>query len=121
MSSFPTSFSKTIVAIIVAVSLLVSASTVFLATAQQAHAFEWGGQFNTVIPCFNAVIWTNTSGPRGGNFIWTPSTRTYDYGPPSHSGQYGLGLAGPPYFCIVFPFPLVVFPGVIMTMVGTSQ
>lgn len=107
--------------IVISVTFLIATSLTFMATTQRAQAFEWGGQFKTVIPCFNAVIWTLTGGPKGGNFIWTPSTRTYDYGPPSSSGQYGLGLAGPPYFCIVFPFPLVVFPGIIMTMVGTSQ
>ncbi|MAJ97486.1 MAG: hypothetical protein CMI56_02640 [Parcubacteria group bacterium] len=111
---------KKSVVFMVGIILLTATSLSFLATPQKAQAFEWGGQFQTVIPCFNAVIWTLTSGPRGGNFIWTPSTRTYENGPPSSVGQYGLGLAGPPYFCIVFPFPLVVFPGIIMTMVGTS-
>jgi len=88
---------------------------------QRTQAFEWGGQFETVVPCFNAVIWTIVGPPRGGIYIWTPATSTYQNGPPSHSGQYGLGLAGPPYFCIVSPFPIIVFPGIIMTMLGTSQ
>lgn len=103
-------------------ALLFASSATFLVTAQRAHAFPWGGQFQQVIPCFNAVIWTLTGPPRGGKYIWVPgATRTYDYGPPSHAGQYGIGLAAPPYFCIVSPLPLIVFPGIIMTMLGTSQ
>ncbi len=93
-----------------------------LTTLRKAEAFSWGGQFLTVIPCWNGgVIWTQVGPPRSGIFIWTPSTKTYDYGPPSRPGQYGLGLAGPPYFCVVSPYPVIVLPGIIMTMVGTSQ
>lgn len=120
MGSESKHLSKKGLVLFIGIALLIATSFSFFATPHRAQAFEWGGQFKTVIPCFNAVIWTLTGGPRGGTFIWTPSTRTYDNGPPSSAGQYGLGLAGPPYFCIVFPFPLVVFPGVIMTMVGTS-
>ena len=97
------------------------ASVLFVGSPQRVEAFPWGGQFQQVIPCFNSVIWALTGPPRGGAFIWVPgATRTYNYGPPSGAGQYGIGLAAPPYFCIVSPLPLIVFPGIIMTMLGTS-
>ena len=114
------SISKKTLAVLVGAALLFIGASSLLLTPQKAQAFEWGGRFNTVIPCFNAVIWAQTGAPRGGNYIWTPATATYANGPPSSAGQYGIGLAGPPYFCIVFPYPLVVFPGIIMTMLGTS-
>ncbi len=97
------------------------ALAVLVAPLQRAEAIVWGGQFTTVLPCFNAVTWTVVGPPRGGIYIWVPgATATYQYGGPSHAGQYGLGLAAPPYFCIASPFPLIVLPGTIMTMVGTS-
>ena len=102
--------------------LCASAVLTVFAYPRTTHAFPWGGQFQQVIPCFNNVIWTLTGPPRGGKYIWVPGvTRTYDYGPPSHAGQWGIGLAAPPYFCIVSPLPLIVFPGIIMTMLGSSQ
>jgi len=112
---------KSVVAGVI-MALLFATSLSFFVNTQTAHAFPWGGQFQTVIPCFNSVIWVLAGPPRGGKYIWVPgATRTYDYGPPSHAGQWGLGLAAPPYFCIVSPLPLIVFPGIIMTMLGTSQ
>lgn len=122
MSQLLAKFSKrSIVAVLVAAMLAATSASLFVG-ARQAHAFPWGGQFQQVIPCFNAVIWVLAGPPRGGKYIWVPgATRTYDYGPPSHAGQWGLGLAAPPYFCIVSPLPLIVWPGVIMTMLGTSQ
>lgn len=85
------------------------------------RAFEWGGRFNQVIPCVNDAIYASVGAPRGGAFIWTPITRTFQHGPPSHAGQYGLGLAAPPYFCIISSYPTIAIPGIIMTMLGTSQ
>ncbi len=108
-------------------SLIVGIVIIFIAagaiiTLTKATALSWGGPFQTVIPCWNeGVIWTVVGPPRPGVFIWTASTKTYDYGPPSRPGQYGLGLAGPPYFCVVSPYPVIVLPGIIMTMVGTSR
>lgn len=87
----------------------------------KAQAFEWGGRFNSVVPCWNGAIFAATGAPRGGLFIWTPVTHTFQYGRPSHAGQYGLGLAGPPYFCIISPYPTIALPGIMMTMLGTSQ
>ena len=101
---------------------LLSALLLVSALPPKAHAFPWGGQFNAVIPCFNAATWVDVGAPRGGEFIWVPgATQTYQYGAPSRAGQYGIGLAAPPYFCLVSPLPLIIFTGTIMTMVGTSQ
>jgi hypothetical protein len=106
----------------VVAAALVAASLSFAMGARPAYAFPWGGQFQQVIPCFNDVIWVSAGPPRGGKYIWVPgTTRTYDYGPPKNAGQWGIGLAAPPFFCIVSPLPLIVFPGIIMTMLGTSR
>ena len=105
-----------------ALTVLVGVLLTFDAFSTQAHAFPWGGQFQQVIPCVNAVTFVLAGPPRGGQYLWTPGvTRTFQYGPPTHPGQYGIGLAGPPYFCIVSAQPILVFPGIIMTMLGTSQ
>ena len=107
------------VGFVLSLGLLLSALLLF---PPKVSAFPWGGQFRSVIPCFNAVTWVDVGAPRGGEFIWVPgATQTYQYGAPSRAGQYGIGLAAPPYFCLVSPLPLIVFTGTIMTMVGTSQ
>ncbi|PCI29808.1 hypothetical protein COB52_02155 [Candidatus Kaiserbacteria bacterium] len=112
--------SKHISAIVI-IAIVAAIGLVFLTYTQKSEAFIWGGQFSSVIPCWNAVTWVRVGAPLGGDFIWTPGvTRTFDYGRPTHAGQYGLGLAAPPYFCIVSPFPVIVIPGIIMTMLGTS-
>jgi len=85
------------------------------------HASLWGGRFEAVIPCWNNAIYVAVSAPLGGAFLWTPVTKTYEHGAPSHAGQYGLGLAGPPYMCIVSPYPVVVLSGTMMLMIGTSK
>ena len=106
---------------VLAIMLVLSSFGAVALVPERAEAFPWGGQFGQVIPCFNSVIWVLAGPPRGGKYIWVPgATRTYNYGPPAHAGQWGLGLAAPPYFCIVSPLPLIVFPGVIMSMLGTS-
>ena len=79
----------------------------------------FGGKVSTSIPCYNNAIWNTVGAPRGGIYIWTPSTRTYPFGPPA-TGKWVLGLYGVPYFCIVSLAPLIVFPGITMTMLGSS-
>jgi hypothetical protein len=81
----------------------------------------FGGPISQIIFCFNQAIYTVVGAPRGGAYVWTPGTRTYPFGPPSHSGQYVLGLSGAPYYCLVSVLPIIVFPGIAMTMVGSSQ
>ena len=87
-------------------------------TASAQNVF--GGKVATSLHCFNAAIWNVVGAPRGGIYIWTPATRTYPFGPPG-SGRWTLGLFGIPYFCIVSIFPLIVFPGISMTMEASSQ
>jgi hypothetical protein len=80
----------------------------------------FGGKVSVSIPCFNVAIWNTVGAPRGGIYIWTPATRTYPYGAPG-PGRWTLGLYGLPYFCIVTVAPLIVFPGISMTMEGSSH
>lgn len=86
-----------------------------------ALAFPFGGAISTIIPCYNDAIYAAVGPPRGGEFIWTPSTVTYRFGPPSHAGQWLLGLAGAPYYCLVSIVPINVIPGIAITMMGSSQ
>ncbi len=86
-----------------------------------AFAFPFGGSAGQVVPCYNNAIYVNLGPPIGGPFIWTPATQTYSFGPPTHSGQWLLGLAGAPYYCIVSILPVIVWPGTAITMLGTSR
>src|SRR3989344_1614083 len=94
---------------------------VLLAIPKVTHAFPFGGSIGQIIFCYNKAIWANVGPPRGGQFIWTPMTKTYMFGPPSHSGQWLLGLAAPPYFCVVSIDPVIVYAGILITMMGSSQ
>ena len=94
-----------------------------------AEAAQLGGRIGdgarcdgrALVNCYNQVIWAGIGAPRGGNYIWAPGvTRTYEFGPPSRNGQWLLGLYAPPYFCVARLLPLIVCPGIIMTMLGTS-
>jgi hypothetical protein len=84
-------------------------------------AFPYGGQISQIIFCYNNAIFARTGPPIGGDYIWTPSTQTYQFGPPRHAGQWHLGLAGPPYYCVVSIDPVIVWPGILITMMGSSQ
>ncbi len=86
-----------------------------------AHAFPFGGAIGTIVPCYNNAIYASLGPPRGGPYIWTPATRTYQFGPPRHSGQWLLGLASAPYYCVVSIFPVIVWPGTHIDMMGSSQ
>ena len=92
-----------------------------LLTPLLASAAPFGGSASQVVPCYNGAVFANVGPPRGGQFIWTPSTQTYRFGPPSHAGQWLLGLSGVPYYCIVSIEPVIVWPGIDITMLGTSQ
>jgi hypothetical protein len=95
-------------------------SVVVLAPAT-ALAFPFGGQASVVIPCYNGAIYALLGPPIGGPFLWTPSTETFRFGPPMHSGQWLLGNAGPPYFCLVSILPIITYPGTDIIMMGSSQ
>ncbi|MDP3646037.1 MAG: hypothetical protein Q8R25_03040 [bacterium] len=84
-------------------------------------AFPYGGQISQIVFCYNKAIFARTGPPRGGDFIWTPSTKTYQFGPPQHAGQWHLGLAGPPYYCVVSIEPVIVWAGILITMMGSSR
>lgn len=86
-----------------------------------ASAAPFGGETSNVTMCYNTAIYANVGSPRGGQFIWTPSTVTYRFGPPSHSGQWLLGLSGIPYYCLVSILPIIVWTGIDITMMGSSQ
>ncbi|RJR12864.1 hypothetical protein C4585_02795 [Candidatus Parcubacteria bacterium] len=87
-----------------------------------SFAFPFGGQAATVLPCYyNSTIYTSLGPPRGGEYVWTTATKSYDFGPPTHSGQWLLGLAGVPYYCIYRTSPLTIFTGITITMHGSSQ
>jgi len=92
-------------------------------SAPRAEAVvNFGGSIGTIIPCVNTVIYTVLGPPRGGKYLWSPNvTKTYPFGPPSHSGQWLLGNAGPAYFCLESVLPLIVHPGLLMIMMGSSQ
>ncbi|HEY4488459.1 MAG TPA: hypothetical protein VJB97_02995 [Candidatus Paceibacterota bacterium] len=96
-------------------------STLVILTPAVASAFPFGGQAGLVLPCFNNAIYVNVGAPIGGAYIWTPATLTYQFGAPTHSGQWLLGLASAPYYCIISIQPVIVWPGIAITMLGTSQ
>lgn len=96
--------------------------TFFMSIPLSAEAsFPFGGQINKFYACYNSALWAQISAPTPGKFIWTPSTRTYQFGPPRHVGQWLLGNAGNPYFCIYSIQPLAVEPGTHILMMGSSQ
>ncbi|OGG74180.1 hypothetical protein A3A40_02165 [Candidatus Kaiserbacteria bacterium RIFCSPLOWO2_01_FULL_54_20] len=85
------------------------------------HAFPFGGRASTVLRCvYNSTIYANLGPPRGGEYIWTSATKTYQFGPPAYVGQWLLGLAGAPYYCIYRISPLTIYTGIAITMMGSS-
>lgn len=86
-----------------------------------AYAFPFGGAIYDIRACYNNAIFVKLSGPRGGSFVWTPSSRTYQFGPPRRTGQWLLGLASAPYYCVWSIFPVLVEPGTHIDMLGSSK
>jgi len=94
---------------------------VFLLLPNLALGFPFGGRASTVLRCvYNSTIYANLGPPRGGEYIWTTATKTYQFGPPAYAGQWLLGLAGAPYYCIYSVSPLIIYSGIAMTMMGSS-
>lgn len=85
-----------------------------------ARAFPFGGQIYEHHYCFNEAIYALLGPPIGGPYIWTFSTRTYQFGPPRGVGQWLLGLTGPPIYCVVRRSPLDVREGISIMMMGSS-
>ncbi|MDP2648274.1 MAG: lamin tail domain-containing protein [Patescibacteria group bacterium] len=100
---------------------VISAAVIFsLLAPSAAFAFPFGGQISQIVPCYNQAIYSSVGPPRGGPYIWTPSTKTYEFGAPSFAGQWLLGLAGAPYYCLVSIVPVIVWSGIAITMMGSS-
>jgi hypothetical protein len=97
------------------------AALTLLVLPTTALAFPFGGAATVVIPCYNGAIYALLGPPVGGPFLWTPATLTYRFGPPTHGGQWLLGNAGPPYFCLVSILPIITYPGIDIIMMGSSQ
>ena len=93
----------------------------FTAIPLIAYGYPFGDQINTFVRCYNQAIYANLGPPRGGPYVWTPSTKTYQFGPPTHAGQWLLGLAGAPYFCVVSIQPVIVWAGTYIVMMGSSR
>jgi hypothetical protein len=104
---------KKVFATLVATAVLVTPFAVF--------AFPFGGSIQKYVRCYNKAIFARVGAPNGGDFIWTPSTKTYQFGPPMHTGQWLIGLAAPPYYCLVKTQPIEVWSGTLITMMGSSQ
>lgn len=87
-----------------------------------SHAYPFGGQASVVRKCLNGVTYLKLGPPRGGEFIWSPTTRTYEFGPPQRAGQWFLGLAGLRTICVISVFPLMDYLyGDYIMMMGSSQ
>ncbi len=93
---------------------------VALSTPSSVFAIPFGGQIGVYLQCYNTAIFTALGPPRGGQYIWSPATRTYQFGAPRGVGQWLLGLASAPYYCVYSIFPVLVAPGLHMDMMGSS-
>lgn len=92
-----------------------------LLTPASTYARPFGGQASIVLPClYNSTIYVNLGPPIGGEYVWTTATKTYQFGPPRYAGQWLLGLAGAPYFCIYQKDPLTVYTATSISMMGSS-
>jgi len=61
----------------------------------------FGGDIIVLFPCVNGLKIT-LGPPTPGFYMYVPGTSfSYLYGPPSHPGQWLLGLSGPPLVCLV--------------------
>lgn len=86
-----------------------------------ASASPFGGQARLVVPCYNeGAIYASLGAPIGGPYVWLPSTRTYLFGPPQYAGQWLLGLAGGPWYCLVSWKPVVTWAARSIYMMGSS-
>ncbi len=108
---------------IVTLLLVFSVSVSLWSIPQRSEAVVYfGGSIGRIIFCINNVTYANLGAPRGGPYLWSPKvTKTYQFGPPRHSGQWLLGAAGPSYFCIESVLPLIVHPGLLILFMGSSQ
>ncbi len=99
---------------------LVIGVLIAFAIPSSAFAIPFGGAIGVYLQCYNTAIFTALGPPRGGQYIWSPATRTYQFGAPRGVGQWLLGLASAPYYCVYSIFPVLVAPGLHMDMMGSS-
>jgi hypothetical protein len=100
-------------------ALVLCASLVFSAP-NLAFAYPFGGETSLVLPCWNVAILTLIGDPNAGFYLWTTATETFNNGPPTHGGQWLLGLASIPYICLLLPLPVIVWTGIAIDMMGSS-
>ncbi len=105
-------------ALVLSIMLIVGAPSI-------ASASPFGGQVEFWWPCFvfGVVPYGNISllsAPNPGLYIWTPFTKTYPNGPPTHPGQWLLGQTGIPYICVVQPIGTWIVVGTTISMMGSS-
>ncbi|MDO8522537.1 MAG: hypothetical protein Q7S08_04645 [bacterium] len=102
------------------ITSIILCTTLFLSAPSLALAFPFGGQTSLVLPCFNEAILTLIGPPNPGFYLWTTATQTYSNGPPTHGGQWLLGLTSIPYICLLRVMPIIVWPGIAISMMGSS-
>ncbi len=96
-------------------------SAIVLTLPLFAYAYPFGGQASIVLRCvYNSTIFARLGPPIGGDYVWTTATKTYQFGPPTHAGQWLLGLAGAPYYCIYSVKPEIVYNATAIIMMGSS-
>ena len=69
----------------------------------------FGGSIVSIAPCYNRAIYVKLAD--GGAFVWTGSTRKFNYAPPQESRQMIMGVADMPYFCVSSIQPVIVWSG----------
>lgn len=108
------------------ISAILLCGALLLSSPGAALAYAFGGQTSLVLPCFlfGFVPYGSISmlgPPNPGLYIWTPVTRTYQNGFPSHPGQWLLGLTSIPYICVIAPVGPIIVPGMVIDMMGSSN
>ena len=74
-----------------------------------------------ILPCHNDATFIQIGQQGAGNFILTNSTKLYRGGFPKALGQWVIGLAGSDYYCLVSTAPQIVYTGVYITDMGSSN
>lgn len=95
-----------------------------MASAAAALGFSggpFGGQVSQIKKCQGGSIYAEIKSALGGTkkVIWTPGTKTYDYGPIKHPGQWVLGMLGGSTTCVLGPKQTI--SGQKITILGTGR
>lgn len=70
-----------------------------------------GGPIIKIQKCFNDATYVELGGSAGGPFVLTNSTKNYQDTIPARKGQWIIGTAGAPYYCLASLTPTQVWPG----------